>query len=99
MVPNIHLTRAAVSFLFISLLVSFFGNRSKTPDKKSPRPKHPDNKTPRIIEKIIVKYAVDANLFRLGSTNPKKKSRPLDFFISKKEKNVNFFSSKMLEYF
>ena len=32
----------------------------------------PDNKSPRIIEEIIVKYAIDVNLFRLGSTNPKK---------------------------
>ena len=33
------------------------GNRSKAPDKK----------LPRIIEEIIAKYAVDDNLFRLGS--------------------------------
>ena len=60
-----------------------FDNRSKAPDKKPPgqkppakKPsgqKPPDNKPPRIIEEIIAKYAVDANLFRLGSTNPKKK--------------------------
>ena len=35
------------------------GNRSKAPDKKPPR----------IIEEIIVKYALDANLFRLGFTH------------------------------
>ena len=40
--------------------------------QKPPGQKPPDNKPPRIIEKIIAKYAVDANLFRLGSTNPKK---------------------------
>ena len=40
------------------------GNRSKAPDKKPP-----DNKPPRIIEDNIAKYAVDGNLFRLGSTN------------------------------
>ena len=44
------------------------GNRSKAPDKKPSR----------IIEEIIAKYAVDANLFRLGSTNPKK-IKPLIF--------------------
>ena len=33
-----------------------------------------------IIEEIIAKYAVDANLFRLGSTNPKKKIQPQFFF-------------------
>ena len=32
-------------------------------------------------EEIIVKYAVDAKLFRLGSTNPKTKSYPWIFFI------------------
>ena len=39
------------------------------------------NATPRIIEVIIAKYAVDANLFRLGSTNPKKHIQLLDFFL------------------
>ena len=34
--------------------------------------KLPNNEPPRIIEEIIAKYAVDAKLFRLGSTNPKK---------------------------
>ena len=38
------------------------GNRSKAQDKKPPR----------IIEEIIAKYAVDANLFQLGSTSPTK---------------------------
>ena len=28
----------------------------------------------------LAKYAVDANLFRLGSTNPKKNSQTLDAF-------------------
>ena len=60
------------------------GNQSKAPDNKlpgqnSPGQKPPDNKPPRIIERIIVKYAVDANLYRLGSTNPKKKSSPCLF--------------------
>ena len=53
--------------LFLKVLVLFGcrrgGNRSKTPDKKPPK----------IIEEVIAKYAVDANLFRLGSTNPEKK--------------------------
>ena len=31
-------------------------------------------------EENFAKYAVDANLFRLGSTNPKKKSSPWFFF-------------------
>ena len=61
------------------------GNRSKTPDNKPPgqKPpglKPPDNKPPRIIEEIIAKYAVDANLFQLGSTSPKKKSSSWFFF-------------------
>ena len=39
------------------------------------------SKAPRIIEDVIAKYAVDGNLFRLGSTNPKKiKSSPCFFF-------------------
>ena len=36
---------------------------------------------PRIIEEIIAKYAVDANLFWLGSTNPKNRIWPLLFFF------------------
>ena len=44
-----------------------------------PEQKPPDNKPPRIIEGIFAKYGVDANLIRLGSTNPKKKIQPLDF--------------------
>ena len=31
-------------------------------------------------EEIIAKYAVDANLFQLRSTNPKKKYSTLDVF-------------------
>ena len=50
------------------------GYRSKASYKKPPgqKPKGqmpPGKKLPRIIEKIISKYVVDANLFRLGSTN------------------------------
>ena len=41
--------------------------------------KPPDNKPPGIIEEIIAKYAVDANLFQLEPTNPKKKLQPLVF--------------------
>ena len=64
-----------------------FGNRSKANDKnplaqKPSGQKPPDNKPPRIIEEIIAKYAVDANLFQLGSTNPKKKKSRLFFFFS-----------------
>ena len=54
--------------------------------QKLPRKSLPDktlhNKPPRIIEEIIVKYTVDANLFRLGSTNPKKKKSSPWFFFS-----------------
>ena len=46
------------------------GNRSKASDKKPRGQKPLDNKTPKIIEEIIAKYAVDANLFPLGTTNP-----------------------------
>ena len=44
-------------------------------------------------EETIAKYAVDANLFRLGSTNPKKNIQPLDFFFSilKKKLKKYFF--------
>ena len=31
-------------------------------------------------EETIAKYAVDANLFQLGSSNPKKNSQPVDAF-------------------
>ena len=55
------------------IYTGILGNRLKAPDKKPPGQNPPDNKPPRIIEEIIVKYAVDANLFQLGSTNPKKK--------------------------
>ena len=51
----------------------------KPPGQKPPEQKPSDNKTPRIIEEIIAKYAVDASLFRLGSTNPEKKSSPWIF--------------------
>ena len=41
-----------------------YGIRSKAPDKK------PSGiKPPRIIDEIIAKYAVDANLHRLRSTH------------------------------
>ena len=39
-----------------------------------------DNKPSRIIEEIIAKYVIDAYLFRLGSTNPKKMN-PARFFL------------------
>ena len=72
-----------------------YGNRSKAPDKKPPgqKPpkkmipdkKPPDNKPPRNIEEIIAKYAVDANLFRLGSTNHKKNPVPVFFWLYYRE--------------
>ena len=43
--------------------------------------KPPDYKPPRIVEEIIAKYTVDANLFRQGSTNPKKEYPAFDFFL------------------
>jgi len=51
------------------------GKRTKAPGQNPP-----DNKLPRTIEEIIAKYAADANLFRLGPTNPKK-NQPLVFFV------------------
>ena len=60
--------------------LSIFGNRSKASDKKPLEQKPHDYKPPRTIEEIIAKYAVDANLFRQGSTNPLKKSSPWFFF-------------------
>ena len=70
--------------IFKYLTCSKSSNRSKAPDKKPPGQKPPwqnplNNKPPWIIEQIIAKYAVDDNLFRLGSTNPKK-IQPLVFF-------------------
>ena len=44
----------------------------KYPKQTCNRTKVPNNKPSRIIEDIIAKYAFDANLFRLGSTNPRK---------------------------
>ena len=32
-------------------------------------------------EETIAKYAVDANLFQLGSSNPEKNIQPLDFIL------------------
>ena len=47
-------------------------------------------------EKTIVKYAVDINLFRLGSFNPKKKSSPWIFISSIfKQKNSKFSTRKI----
>ena len=40
---------------------------------------------PQNTEETITKYAVDANLSRLGSTNPKTNIQPLDFFLVKKK--------------
>ena len=57
------------------------GNRLKAPDKKPPR----------IIEEIIAKYAVDANLFRLGSTNPIKKNQAPGCFSVGGEVSTKFF--------
>ena len=49
-----------------------FGGFQEYPHNASNhRVKTTDNKPPTIIEEIIAKYAIDANLFRLGSTNPK----------------------------
>ena len=59
-----------------------FGKRSKVPDKKPPGQKAPDNKPPRIIEEIIARYAVDTNLFWLGTTNSKKKIQSQIFFFA-----------------
>ena len=42
-------------------------------------------------KEIVAKYAVDANLFRLGSIKPKKKSSPWIFFIE-------FFFSNFFQY-
>ena len=50
---------------------------------------------PRTNEETIAKYAVDANLFRLGSTNPKKNIQAVDAFWlgakSPTKKKLNFF--------
>ena len=53
-------------------------------------------------EETFVKYAVDANLFRLGSTNPKKKyPGPGCFLVGGKaphQKYIYLFFSKMFQY-
>ena len=72
--------------LRVEIEVCIFGNRSKSADKKPPGQKPPEQKPPGLkppdnkLPRIIAKYAVDANLYRLGSNNPKKKIRPLVFF-------------------
>ena len=53
------------------------------------------------IEETIAKYAIDANLFRLESSNPKKISAPGCFMVggeapTKKKKLITF--SKMFQY-
>ena len=47
-------------------------------------------------EEPLAKYAVDTNLFRLGSTNPKKNIQLLDFFVDRQyiHHNKNYFSKK-----
>ena len=40
-----------------------------------------DYESPTIIEEIIAKYAVGANLFQLGSINSIRKIQPLAFFF------------------
>ena len=82
--------------------MTLVGNRSKDPDKKTPGQKPPghklpDNKPPRIIEEIIAKYAVDTKLFRLGSTNPKKKA-PGCFFGVPTSKNPTAKYSRATHY-
>ena len=48
-----------------------FGGFQEYPHNASNhRVKTTDNKPPTIIEEIIAKYAIDANLFQLGSINP-----------------------------
>ena len=76
---NIYSRQNLSSIIFISKNLSSYvtyirelESRSKTPDKKPP-----DNKLPR----IIAKYAVGTNLFRLGSTNPWKTSDSRIFFL------------------
>ena len=48
-------------------------------------------------EETIAKYAVGANLFGLGFTNPKKNIQPLDFFLVGGE-DAHEVPSKMLRY-
>ena len=50
-----------------------------TTGQKPHEQRPPDSKPPRIIEELIANYAVDVNLFRLGSTNSIKKSSPWFF--------------------
>ena len=69
------------SALFYMTRLHVLSNRSKAPDKKSSGQKPPDNKPPRIIEEFSTKYAVDANLVRLGSTNAKKCNPAPGFFL------------------
>ena len=48
-------------------------------------------------EETIAKYAVDANLFRLGSTNPKKNIPPLDFFFQYLKKKLKRGASPLIK--
>ena len=55
----------------------------------------------KTLKPDLAKYAVDANLFRLGPTNPKKNPRRWMLFgggQAPHQKKLNFFSSNMFEY-
>ena len=53
-------------------------------------------------DEIIAKYAIDANLFRLGSPNPKKNCQTLDAFWWRSKphtkKKIELFFSNIFVY-
>ena len=53
--------------LFLNTLTLSDLDETSVTDEKPPTKNPPDNEPPRIIEEIIAKYAVDTNLFRLGT--------------------------------
>ena len=73
-------TIVQIMSLKLRFIIYILGNWSKAQDKKPPGQNPPDNKHHSIIEEIIAKYAVNANLFQLEYTNSKKNSSPCFFW-------------------
>ena len=76
-------------------------NRQNAEQTKCRTDKMQVNQCMQNIEESIAIYVVDVNLFRLGSTNPKKKIQTLDFFwwgsMPRLQKGNLLFFSKVLK--
>ena len=72
-----------------------------SPPENSPaseKPPPPSENSLWNTEETIAKYAIDANLLRLGSTNPKKNIQTLDVFLAGGKTPHQFFFSKIFRY-